>query len=82
MTLLLGADPPHAVQLRSVSRVAVEELVEVRVLEDQGAAVAVHLDREVARPPDRDARHLEHPTGTRLEPDQSGGCVVDGHGFG
>jgi hypothetical protein len=46
---MLGANPPHAVQVLVVAGAAVAQLVEARVVEDQGPAAAVGLDREVAR---------------------------------
>src|SRR5256885_6527651 len=66
VALLLGADPPHAVQLRSVPRVAVEQLVEAGVVEQQRAVGPPVLARVVAAPPDRNTRPLRHTSRTRV----------------
>src|SRR5712664_2236013 len=48
MGLVLGADSSHAVQPGLVAAIAVEQLVQARVLEDQRARGTVDLDGEVA----------------------------------
>src|SRR5262249_7307285 len=47
MLRMLGSDAPEPVEPAVLARVAVPELVEVRVVESQRAARAVHLDAEV-----------------------------------
>src|SRR5438094_4609298 len=79
MTLLLGPDPAHAVERGLVGALAVEQLVEARVLERQGPRVAVDLDHEIAGPAHRRASHLENAAGARLEPQQGRRGVVDAH---
>src|SRR5205085_4118191 len=58
--LVLDADAAHAVELAAILPVAVQQLVETRVLEHESAAIAVDLQRDVPGPAHAAARHLEH----------------------
>src|SRR5262249_59536343 len=59
MLRMLGSDAPEPVEPVVLARVAVPELVEVRVVESQRAARAVHLDAEVTWTTRANATHLE-----------------------
>src|SRR5581483_7203077 len=74
---VLGADPPEPVEEGVLSRVAVPELVQARVVESQRPPRPVDLEREVARTARADARHLEGATGAVREADEAGGRLVD-----
>src|SRR5262249_19290745 len=67
---VLGADAAHPIEAGIVATVAVAELVEARVVEDESSPVAVDLDGEVARPSNRRARNLHHAKRARFKPQE------------
>src|ERR1700680_826903 len=56
--VVLRTNAPHAIEPGFVGAVAVQQLVQPRVFEDQGPRLAVDLDGEVARPADRGSGYL------------------------
>ena len=78
VTRVLRPDATHPIEPGVVVGVAVEQLVQARILEDEGASRPVHLDGEVAGSADRHPGHLDGASRAALEPDQRRGGVVDG----
>src|SRR5207247_1806877 len=81
MTGMLRPDTAEPVELRIVAAVTELELIQARVVEDQGATRAVHLDPEVARPAHGQPGHLDGSAGAALKAKQGSRRIVDRHGL-